>query len=69
MQHTWADSDYSKAYLRHLFIAGEYLAGMIASVHNLGFYLWLVGEARNRIIDGSFDGWRREMIPKLGRRL
>lgn len=69
MQHTWADSEYSKAYLRHLFIAGEYLAGMIASVHNLGFYLWLVGEARNRIIAGSFDSWRREMLPKLGRRL
>ncbi|MEZ5172124.1 MAG: tRNA guanosine(34) transglycosylase Tgt [Bacteroidia bacterium] len=69
MQHTWADSAYTKAYLRHLFVAGEYLAGMIASVHNLGFYLWLVSEARRRIIAGDFDNWRREMLPKLGRRL
>ncbi|MDQ2751524.1 MAG: tRNA guanosine(34) transglycosylase Tgt, partial [Bacteroidota bacterium] len=45
---------YTKAYLRHLFVAGEYLALEIASIHNLAFYLWLVGEARKRILDGSF---------------
>lgn len=66
---TFADQHYTKAYLRHLFIAGEYLAGMIASVHNLGFYLWLVKESRRRIIDGTFSIWKDEMVIKLSRRL
>jgi queuine tRNA-ribosyltransferase len=66
---TFADQHYTKAYLRHLFIAGEYLAGMIASVHNLGFYLWLVKESRRRIIDGTFSVWKDEMVIKLSRRL
>jgi len=66
---TFADQHYTKAYLRHLFIAGEYLAGMIASVHNLGFYLWLVKESRRRIIDGTFSTWKDEMVIKLSRRL
>jgi queuine tRNA-ribosyltransferase len=66
---TFADQHYTKAYLRHLFIAGEYLAGMIASVHNLGFYLWLVKESRRRIIDGTFSSWKDEMVIKLSRRL
>jgi queuine tRNA-ribosyltransferase len=52
-----------------LFIAGEYLAGMIASVHNLGFYLWLAKESRRRIIDGTFSAWKDEMVIKLSRRL
>lgn len=69
LEHTYVDTQYTKAYLRHLFISGEYLAGMIASVHNLGFYLWLVKEARKRIINGDFKAWKDEMIPKLGRRL
>jgi queuine tRNA-ribosyltransferase len=66
---TFVDQQYSKAYLRHLFIAGEYLAGMIASVHNLGFYLWLAKESRRRIIDGTFSAWKDEMVIKLSRRL
>jgi queuine tRNA-ribosyltransferase len=66
---TFADQQYTKAYLRHLFIAGEYLAGMIASVHNLGFYLWLAKESRRRIIDGTFSAWKDEMVIKLSRRL
>lgn len=66
---TFADQHYTKAYLRHLFIAGEYLAGMIASVHNLGFYLWLVKESRRRIIDGTFSTWKSEMVIKVSRRL
>lgn len=66
---TFADQQYTKAYLRHLFIAGEYLAGMIASVHNLGFYLWLVKESRRRIIDGTFSAWKDEMVIKLSCRL
>jgi queuine tRNA-ribosyltransferase len=69
LQHTFVDGDYSKAYLRHLFISGEYLAGMIASVHNLGFYLWLVREARNQIIMGTFAAWKNEMVKKVTQRL
>jgi queuine tRNA-ribosyltransferase len=63
------DQYYSKAYLRHLFKAQEYLALTIASVHNLHFFLWLMGEARRRIQDGSFSTWKNEMVPKLGERL
>jgi queuine tRNA-ribosyltransferase len=69
LQHTFVDGDYSKAYLRHLFISGEYLAGMVASVHNLGFYLWLVREARNQIIMGTFASWKNEMVKKVSQRL
>lgn len=60
---------YSKAYLRHLFIAGELLAGQIASIHNLSFYLWLVGEARKHILQNDFHSWKKEMIPILKNRL
>ncbi len=56
---------HSKAYLRHLFKANELLGMQIASLHNLSFYLWLVGEARARILDGSFRAWKDEMVPKL----
>src|SRR5699024_8999696 len=51
--YTWVDTEYSKAYLRHLFSVNELLARQIASIHNLGFYLWLVREARNRILAGE----------------
>lgn len=60
---------HSKAYLRHLFQVKEFLALQIASIHNLSFYLWLVGEARQRILDGSFRSWKDELLPKLRRRL
>ena len=63
------DRIYTKAYLRHLFHAGEILALQIASIHNLAFYLWLVGEARRRIIRGDFLPWKREMVEVLSRRL
>lgn len=65
----FVDRIYTKAYLRHLAIAGEMLAAQIASLHNIGFYLWLVGEARRRILDGSFKAWKTEMVEKLTRRL
>lgn len=61
--------EYSRAYLRHLFAANEILALQIASIHNLAFYLWLVGEARKHIIAGDFKSWKTEMVGKLGRRL
>ena len=60
---------YSKAYLRHLFVARELLAGQLASLQNLSFYLWLVGEARAHIIAGDFHSWKERMIPRLKTRL
>ncbi len=63
------DHVYSKAYVRHLFIAGELLAMQIASIHNLAFYLWLVGEARKHIIDGEFKTWKTQMVENVTRRL
>lgn len=65
----FADHAYSKAYLRHLVISKEMLGAQIATLHNLSFYLWLVTEARNRIMDGSFASWKSEMIVKLSNRL
>ena len=60
---------YSKAYLRHLFVAEEILALQIASIHNLSFYLWLVGEARKHILDHTFNSWKTSMIEILKQRL
>lgn len=60
---------YSKAYLRHLVIAGEMLGPIIASVHNLAFYLWLVREARNKIQSGEFISWKNQIVKKLSHRL
>jgi len=66
---TYVDTQYSKAYLRHLFVAREMLGPMIASIHNLGFYLWLVKEARNQIKAGTFGSWKNDMTEKVQRRL
>ncbi len=60
---------YSKAYLRHLFVAKEILGLQIASIHNLSFYLWLVGEARKHILVGDFTSWKNEMCVRLKERL
>ena len=60
---------YTKAYLRHLFVAEEILGLQIASIHNLSFYLWLVGEARKHIMDNTFGSWKKTMIPILKTRL
>ncbi len=62
-------SDYSKAYLRHLIINKEILGSQIASFHNLNFYLWLVKEAREKIIKGTFEDWKKSMIIKLNNKL
>ncbi|MCX6291949.1 MAG: tRNA guanosine(34) transglycosylase Tgt [Bacteroidetes bacterium] len=67
--NSFVDTCYSKAYLRHLVISKEMLAAQIATLHNLSFYLWLVTEARNKIIEGSFMPWKNEMVVKLARRL
>ncbi len=66
---TFVDHQYSKAYLHHLVVCGEMLAAQIASLHNIGFYLWLVGEARKHIIAGDFASWKTMMVEKLSRRL
>ena len=65
----FVDRVYSKAYLRHLFIAQELLAMQIASIHNLAFYLWLVREARKHIIAGDFKTWKTGMMERVTRRL
>jgi len=65
----FADTDYTKAYLRHLFISKEMLAAQLATLHNLSFYLWLVTEARKRINDGSFLSWKNLMVKKVSQRL
>jgi len=65
---SYVDQAYSKAYLRHLFISKELLAMQIASIHNLAFYLWLVGEARKHIQLGDFSAWKKGMMEQLGRR-
>jgi queuine tRNA-ribosyltransferase len=67
--NTFVDLQYSKAYLRHLVISGEILAAQIATIHNLGFYLWLVKEAGNKIREGNFSSWKKSMLTKLKSRL
>lgn len=69
MNITYVDSEYSKAYLRHLFATKEYLAKQIASIHNLGFYLWLVREARKHILAGDFTPWKNMMVNQMNKRL
>lgn len=66
---SYVDTLYSRAYLRHLFHAHEFLAMQIASVHNLAFYLWLVTEARIHIIEGDFAVWKAKMVERLSTRL
>lgn len=66
---SYVDSTYTKAYVHHLFKAQELLALQIASIHNLAFYLWLVGEARQHIIAGDFSIWKAKMVAELWRRL
>src|SRR5690606_11179359 len=64
-----ADRVYSKSYLRHLIRSKEILGAQIASLHNLNFYLWLVGEARKQILAGTFYEWKQKMVKQLDQRL
>lgn len=66
---SYVDSFYSKAYLRHLIISKEILGAQIATLHNLSFYLWLVNTAREKILEGTFYDWKKQMVKKLGQRL
>jgi queuine tRNA-ribosyltransferase len=66
---TWVDTMYSKAYLRHLFASKEMLGKQIASIHNLGFYVWLTREARKHILAGDFREWKDKMVKQMDNRL
>ena len=66
---TFVDKEYTKAYLRHLFAANEYLGKQIATIHNLGFYMRLVREARNHIFAGTFSNWKNMMVQQMDKRL
>lgn len=69
MAMTWVDTEYSKAYLKHLFSVNEMLGKQIATIHNLGFYLWLVREARKHILAGDFVSWKNRMVVQMDKRL
>jgi queuine tRNA-ribosyltransferase len=66
---TFVDTEYSKAYLRHLFTVNELLGKQIATIHNLGFYLWLTREARKHIIAVDFGAWKNKMVKQMDNRL
>ena len=66
---TSVDTMYSKAYLKHLFSAKEMLGKQIASIHNLGFYVWLTREARKHILAGDFREWKDKMVKQMDKRL
>lgn len=66
---SFVDSQYTKAYVRHLIHSKESLGAQIASLHNIRFYLWLVEQAREHIIAGDFASWKNHMLPKLEQRL
>ena len=67
--YCYVDVDYSKAYLRHLFTVNEMLGKQIATLHNLGFYMWLVREARKHILAGDFTSWKNQMCRQMNNRL
>ncbi len=69
MGMTFVDTEYSKAYLKHLFTVNEMLGKQIATIHNLGFYLWLVREARKHILAGDFRVWKDKMVKQMDKRL
>jgi queuine tRNA-ribosyltransferase len=66
---SYVDSFYSKAYLRHLIISKEILGAQIATLHNLSFYIWLVNEARGKIITGNFYDWKKKMVKQMSQKL
>jgi len=67
--YSYVDTYYSKAYLRHLFTVKESVGRQIATIHNLAFYLWLVREARNQILKGSFLAWKKIMVKQMDNKL
>ena len=67
--NTFVDNLYSKAYLRHLFSINENLGKQIATIHNLGFYKWIIETTKNKIREGKFLSWKKNMTKKLDIRL
>ena len=67
--HTFVDTQYTKAYVRHLFTVNEMLGKQIATLHNLGFYMALVRKAREKIISGEFASWKNQMVQQMNKRL
>jgi queuine tRNA-ribosyltransferase len=67
--YCYVDTDYSKAYLRHLFTVNEMLGKQIATLHNLSFYLWLVRAARKHILAGDFVAWKNQMCRQMDNRI
>jgi queuine tRNA-ribosyltransferase len=65
----FADRDYSKAYLRHLYTAGEMLGAMIGSLHNLHFFMDLVTQARQHLLAGDFSSWKDSVLHRIARRI
>jgi len=66
---SFVDHKYSRAYLHHLFVAGEMFAAMLASEHNLAFYLDLVRQARTHILAGDFAAWKEDVLPRITARI
>ncbi len=66
---SFVDTQYSKSYLRHLITSGEILGAQIATLHNLGFYMWLLKESGKKIREGTFGAWKKKMIKKLSARI
>jgi len=66
---TFVDSKYSKAYLRHLFSINENLGKQIATIHNLGFYSWIIKKTKEKILEGNFENWKKSMVKKLDNKL
>ncbi len=66
---TFVDTKYSKAYLRHLFSINENLGKQIATIHNLGFYSWIIKKTKEKILDGNFESWKKSMVKKLDNKL
>jgi queuine tRNA-ribosyltransferase len=64
----YVSNNFSRAYLRHLIISGEILGLTLASIHNLSFYLWLTDTAREKIKEGTFAVWKKDMVGKLSER-
>ncbi len=63
--YSFVDTDYTKAYLRHLFTVNEILGKQIATLHNLSFFMWLMKESRRHIIEGTFNSWKKKMIKQM----
>jgi len=66
---SFVDKNYTKSYVRHLFISNEMLAKQIATLHNIRFYLWLMEQAQKQLESGTFNKWKNQMVKKLDIRL